>query len=84
MAIASCTVSLFISIAVDCGPLPQILNGQVDVKTTMFGSTATYKCDHGYKLTSGEESSYERTCQSDKTWSGTVPTCQCKLWHCLC
>ena len=59
-------------IAVDCDELPRIPNGQVIVRSTKFGSIATYKCDRGYEFASGEESSYKRTCQSDKTWSGAT------------
>ena len=38
-----------------------------------FGSTATYTCDPGFEVSSGD---LERTCSSDGTWSGTEPLCE--------
>ena len=36
---------------------------------------ATFTCDTGYTLKGGTT----RTCRSDGMWSGSAPTCQCKL-----
>ena len=58
--------------AVNCGPLTNPDNGQVDTSNgTTFGSTATYTCDTGYTL-SGSQS---RTCGADEMWISTEPTC---------
>jgi hypothetical protein len=58
--------------AVSCGSLPSIKNGK------KFGSgnitlrfTVRFECDHCFHL----EGSSTRTCQADKTWSGTNTTC---------
>ena len=58
--------------AVNCGPLTNPNNGQVDTSPgTIFESTATYTCDTGYIL-SGSQS---RTCGADGMWTSTEPTC---------
>jgi CUB/sushi domain-containing protein len=58
--------------AVDCGVLPSLANGTVTATTTVYGSTATYACTTaGYQLSG----SGTRTCQANKSWSGTAPTC---------
>lgn len=36
------------------------------------GSVVTYTCDNGYVKSAG---SLTRTCQSDKSWDGSTPTC---------
>ena len=57
---------------VDCGPLSDPLNGNVDVNQTVINSTATYTCLIGYIL-SGDNT---RICQADGVWSGSEPTCE--------
>ena len=43
---------------------------------TLLGSVATYTCDLGYDLIGGD---VQRTCDSNRQWSGTEPTgCQRK------
>jgi hypothetical protein len=37
-----------------------------------FGATIEYECIEGYSLTTG---SFNRTCQANKTWSGSPPIC---------
>jgi hypothetical protein len=37
-----------------------------------FGATIEYECIEGYSLTTG---SFNRTCQANKTWSGSPPVC---------
>ena len=55
-------------------------NGQVELPSMVFGSTATYSCDRGYNL----NGSMSRVCMGDGQWSGEDPTCQSKWeWHCL-
>ena len=49
------------------------------ITTTTFNSTAIYSCDTGYTLNGGST----RTCQSDRTWSGSAPTCEGELDNCL-
>ena len=56
---------------VDCGPLTNPANGSVTAATTTQGSTATYACSIGYRLTQAAT----RTCQPDGAWSGAAPTC---------
>ena len=58
----------------DCGPLANPHNGVVEFSSgTLQGSTATYTCDQGYNITSGDHS---RTCQANEVWSGTEPICE--------
>ena len=57
---------------VDCGPLTDPDNGQVnDAAGTTFRHTATYRCNTGYGLVGNRT----RTCQATGNWSGSVPTC---------
>jgi len=56
---------------VDCGPLTAPANGQITMPTTTYLSTASYTCDLGYSISSNTP----RTCQADKSWSGSDPTC---------
>ena len=37
-----------------------------------YKDTVTYTCNTGYELTSGD---LQRTCQSNKQWSGNRPVC---------
>ena len=60
-----------IGTAVDCGPLGNPENGEVNVAGTTVGSTATYSCFTGYQL----KGVAIRTCKADG-WSDTVPTCE--------
>ena len=57
--------------AVNCGPLTAPANGAVNVPNTLFGSTATYSCRAGYKV-SGSAS---RTCGASGAWSSIDPVC---------
>ena len=66
---------VFFSLAtgLDCGPLTDPANGQVDdTAGTGLGQIATYSCDTGYNLV-GDST---RTCQARGNWSGNAPTCQ--------
>ena len=75
------TIFLFLiipSIVVDCGPLGNHVNGQVDMSSgTTFMSTATYTCNAGYELIGP----VSRTCGSDGIWSPEAPTCKRKCDH---
>ena len=65
----------------DCGPLPDIRHGQVDISPdTNVGSSAVYTCALAYILV-GEE---ERYCQADGTWSGREPECARKFTYSIC
>lgn len=62
----------FCTIAVDCGPLPDIPYGKVSVKPyTKLGSIAKYSCDDKYKLVGDDK----RVCQPNGNWSGKEPKC---------
>ena len=60
-----------------CPNLPNPSNGIVTLSGRNLGSTATYKCNDGYKLI-GED---KRTCQNDATWSGREPSCKSKYFY---
>ena len=65
----------------DCGPLPNIQNGRVELNpNTLENSTASYFCDEGYELI-GDMS---RTCQRQNAmWNGTEPICRSKSYSWL-
>jgi len=54
----------------DCGAPPSPSSGTVNVTSTTLDSIATYACPTGYTPVSTSIS-----CQADRTWSGTAPTC---------
>ena len=60
---------------VDCGSLDDPDNGQVEVSSTKFGSTANYSCNVCYILSNGNST---RTCEANGRWSGDPPSCECK------
>lgn len=64
----------FICVAVDCGPLENVLNGFVTLNETTLGSVATYSCISGFRV----ENSSQRMCEATGQWSGVLPTCQRK------
>ena len=66
---------------VDCGPLTNPDNGQVDTpQGTTFNQVATYSCNNGYLLVGN----MTRVCQVDGRWSGTDPFCRNrKFYNCL-
>ena len=39
---------------------------------TVFGSQATYTCNDGFVISSGDDT---RTCEANGEWSGSEPTC---------
>lgn len=59
-----------------CGTPNSLVNGQRSYTNTIIGSTVTYTCILGYRLTAG---SFSRTCQSSGLWSGSHPTCSRKF-----
>ena len=62
--------------AVDCGVLQDPPNGVVTFTDTTLGAVATYSCNTGYRR---EGSNMDRTCLSDKTWSGEEALCESKI-----
>lgn len=55
-----------------CDNLSNPANGRVVLSGNNPGSTATYRCNAGFRLR-GES---RRTCQTNGQWSGKAPTCQ--------
>lgn len=51
-------------------------NGSVTVTGTTFGETASYICQTGYYISSGNAT---RTCRSSEVWDGTEPVCTRKI-----
>ena len=69
-------LDFFFLTAVDCGTLPNPLNGQVSHPSgTTFGQTATYICEQGYTLNEDSSRPNPRICQADGYWSGTSLSC---------
>jgi len=56
---------------VSCPSLTAPNNGTIDCTGSLFEDTCTFLCDDGYELTGSEN----RTCQSNRTWSGTEAIC---------
>ena len=68
----TCNIFLILT-TVDCGPLTDPANGQVDhTYGTTVEQNATYSCNTGYNLVGDSI----RTCQATGNWSGGAPTCQ--------
>lgn len=61
------------SASADCGGLPDPTDGMVEISPdTMLDATATYSCDTGFGISSGDE---VRTCLANSSWSGEAATC---------
>ena len=61
-----------ILVAADCGTLPNITNGAVELSGgTTFPSVAVYSCDGGYEL----QGDPVRMCNESGVWNGREPTC---------
>lgn len=58
---------------VNCGPLPQLDHGFINLKDnrTTHGANVFYTCHENYTL-SGHE---QRVCQDNGSWSGETPKC---------
>ena len=54
-----------------CEYLEAPAHGSINQIDRTVGSTATYSCDHGFKLKGNEQ----RECLYDGTWSGDDPVC---------
>ena len=68
-------IVLFEFIAVDCGPLPDPMNGSSSGGLTVFPNIVVFGCDPGFIL----KGSSERTCQTNGNWSGSSSICNGKL-----
>ena len=65
-----------LSFSVSCPSLDAPVNGMItcllgDDGVPSYEDTCTYTCNDGYELIG----SATRTCQSDKSWSNSAPTC---------
>ena len=68
------------SVGVSCDLLVDPSNGRVNTSAgTSFGDVARYSCDTGYTRIGPAE----RTCQANREWSGSVPSCERELAPCL-
>ena len=56
----------------DCGDLPDPINGTVTLNGTVEGSIANYTCDGGFLL----DGPVVRMCGSNGMWSGSTPQCE--------
>ena len=65
------------NIDVDCGPPQESANTEIKFATTTYGSTAVYKCNLGYELSTGAQS-LTRECLANGIWAGSIPTCNRK------
>ena len=67
------SLTLFlISIAVNCGPPPQVENGVVRYSGTRLAHQARYRCVTGFELKGFEI----RVCTVNGKWNGSTPTCE--------
>lgn len=67
--------TFLLSLAEDCGPLSDPVNGHVMTPNgTTFGFQASYICNEGYFISG----SPIRSCEANGVWSGFEPTCMSK------
>ena len=57
---------------INCDAISVPMNGMSDSSITTYGSTITFSCNIGYKLIGNDSI----TCQANKEWNGSVPTCE--------
>ncbi|ELT94722.1 hypothetical protein CAPTEDRAFT_112484, partial [Capitella teleta] len=51
-------------------------NGDIDgTSPAIFGTVATFSCDDGFSLNGNSEI----ICQANGKWSGSKPSCVCKM-----
>ena len=62
------------NLSVSCGALDDPDNGAMTCSGTgsVYGDTCSFTCDDGFALAG----SATRTCQSDRTWNGSVALCE--------
>lgn len=66
-------------VVVDCGPLPDPVNGVVQLTTTTLGSAAAYDCNPGFQV----QGDTPRICLETAEWSGDAPICIRESMHYL-
>ena len=66
------TLSLSLSVVVDCGPLPNPPNGTITQSSTVFTSEVTYRCNANFRLVG----SSMRECNESGVWSSSEPICE--------
>ncbi|CAG0888598.1 unnamed protein product, partial [Cyprideis torosa] len=59
--------------AVLCPTPKEPHHGRAIFTALSYNSLLRYECDYGYMLRGGNRS---RSCQADRSWSGSAPTCQ--------
>ena len=57
----------------DCGPPPELDNGNVTFDSTLFDSVATYECDEDYFF--DDRTKTTRTCDENGDWSNADLLC---------
>ncbi|XP_078659988.1 P-selectin-like [Branchiostoma floridae x Branchiostoma belcheri] len=58
-------------LAVQCPTLTAPTNGALSTTATSYQTVVTFTCNSGYQLNGATDA----TCQADRTWSNSVPTC---------
>ena len=66
---------IYFSVAVECPAVRAPLNGRILGSGNAFGTLLEFECTDGFML----YGSVERRCQSNKTWSGEIVTCDRKI-----
>ena len=69
------TIKSTLFIAKDCGPLPDIQDGNVDITSTLYPGKARYSCNPGFQIAEGEEAAV-RSCGTNGIWEGIEPHCE--------
>ena len=70
------SVHMYLYVGISCGQPDSPSNGQVNTSAgTSSGDVARYSCNTGYTL----NGTAERTCQANREWSGSVPTCESEI-----
>ena len=70
-------VIYFINTGVSCGEPPSQPLTTRHVTGHLYRDTVTYSCIQGHYVSSGTAT---RTCQHDRTWSGSPPVCSSKVF----
>ncbi len=63
---------------ISCGDPGMSINANRSNSSWLYGDMIVYRCDFGYKRTSGN---LERTCKGNGQWNGTLPMCTGNMNH---